>query len=247
MANLSHLKVFEEFMMSHSGLADSILNMMPSLNKMQKIVFLTTSNRWTGDKETPKSSMIAEYLKTKFPNSVLLNVNQLNIHMCEGNVSRLSGNNCGVKEALLKDSFKNPSNQHRCWASLNNPDDELWKVTKELLNADCIIFFASVRWGQTNAVYQKLIERLTWLENRHTTFNEENILKDKTVGLVLIGQNWNGNVILKTQREVLNFFGFNTHDDTLFWNWQYTNDTYDESAESYQDAVTEFKKEIGKI
>lgn len=247
MADLKHIKIFEDFMASVPELNQHILDMFSSLQSFNKIVLLTTSNRWLGDKETPKSSMVAEYLKSKFQNVTLINVAQLNLAMCEGNVSRSSGNNCGVKEALLKSTEKNPSNQHRCWASLNNPDDELWKITKELLDADCVIFFASVRWGQANAVYQKLIERLTWLENRHSTLNEENILNKITTGLVVIGQNWNGANILRTQREVLKFFGFNTSVDQLFWNWQYTQDMFDESAESYKDAADEFKNDISKL
>ena len=163
--------------------------------------------------------------------------------MCEGNVSRLEGNNCGVKEALLKDKSKNPSQEHRCWASINHKDDELWKISKELFESDCVVFFASVRWGQLNAVYQELIERLTWLENRHSSLNEENILKDITAGIVIIGQNWRGSDILKVQSQVLEFFGFKKN-KKLQWNWQYTSDSSDESIKSYKDAAKVFKKSI---
>jgi hypothetical protein len=34
----------------------------------KKILFLTTSNRWEGDKELPKSSVVAEELKDKLEN-----------------------------------------------------------------------------------------------------------------------------------------------------------------------------------
>jgi hypothetical protein len=40
-----------------------------------------------------------------------------------------------------------------------------------------------------NAIYAELIERLTWLKNRHATLGESNLLKDKEVG-VAIGHNW---------------------------------------------------------
>ena len=35
-------------------------------NSNKKILFITTSNRWEGDKELPKSSMIAHELIKKF-------------------------------------------------------------------------------------------------------------------------------------------------------------------------------------
>lgn len=46
-----------------------------------------------------------------------------------------------------------------------------------------------------NSFYQKLIERLTWLENRHSSLGEENILQKIDAGLIAIGHNWNGAVI----------------------------------------------------
>ena len=71
-------------------------------NDDKKILFLTTSNRWEGEKELPKSSIIAEELKKKLKNSEIINVSKLKIFPCEGNVSAHEGNKCGVKEAMLK-------------------------------------------------------------------------------------------------------------------------------------------------
>ena len=221
--------------------------MIDGLVSKKKVLLLTTSNRWAGDNETPKSSLVAEYIKSKLPNATLIDVSKLHIHMCEGNVSRLNGNNCGVKEAVLKDDTKNPTGLHRCWASINNPDDELWKVSRELFESDAVIFFVSVRWGQTNAVYQKLIERLDWLENRHTTLNEPSVIDKISSGMVLIGQNWNGSNVLNVQKQVLTFYGFDTRDEKLFWNWQFTNDIFDESQDSYKQAGFDFKKDIQQI
>lgn len=214
------------------------------LDNKNKILLLTTSSRWSGDRENPKSSLLAKKIAEKFPDkSKVIDVSKLKIYVCEGNVSIKRGNTCGEKPALLRDKEKNPSQCHRCWASLNNKDDELWIVSKELLESDCVIFFASVRWGQTNSIYQKLIERLTWLENRHTTLGENNIIKDIDAGLILVGQNWNGENVLKTQKKVLNYFGFKTPEE-LFWNWQYTNDAEDESQDSYRKSFPKFKKDF---
>ena len=239
-----YLKLFEAIVAADNttDYKEKINAVIEYLKDKKKVLFLTTSNRWEGDKETPKSTALAEFIKSKVGNTVeLIDVSKLNIYCCEGNVSRADGNNCGVKDAALKDKEKNPSGNHRCWASINNKNDELWKVSKPLLESDCILFFISVRWGQTNSVYQKLIERLDWLENRHTTLKEDNIIANKEVGIIAIGQNWNGENVIKTQKQVLNFYGFKVVDNLCF-NWQYTQDTKDESEESYKKAPKAFEK-----
>jgi multimeric flavodoxin WrbA len=218
---------------------DTLINY---LKDKEKVLLLTTSNRWEGDKEQPKSTQLAEFVKKEVGNNAeVIDVSKLTIHCCEGNVSRMDGNNCGVKDAALKDKEKNPSGNHRCWASINNKDDELWKVSKPLFEADAVVFFVSVRWGQANSVYQKLIERLNWIENRHTTLEEDNIIEGKDAGIVVIGQNWNGTAVLDTQKKVLDFYGF-TVPDELSFNWQYTDDALDETQESYKKAPEAFEK-----
>lgn len=212
-------------------------------NENKKILFLTTSNRWEGEKELPKSSIIAEEIRKKINNCNIINVSKLKIFPCEGNVSNHSGNGCGLKAALLKDAKKNPHKVIRCWASMNNPTDELWKVANAIYESDIIIFFGSIRWGKMNAIYSQLIERLTWLENRHTNLGESNILKDKEVGVVATGQNWNGKDAVKLEREVLEFFGFTTPSE-LSLNWQYLTDPNDESKSSYKSAYADFLKEF---
>lgn len=83
------------------------------------------------------------------------------------------------------------------------------------------------------------MERLTWLENRHSTLGENNLLEKTDAGLIVVGQNWNGENVLRLQKKVLEFFGFQVKDE-LCWNWQYTNDENDESQESYVDATGKF-------
>lgn len=240
----TYLKLFEDIISTNNAVdyKEKLNVVIEYLKDKKKVLFLTTSNRWEGDKETPKSTVLAEYIKSKTKATVeVIDVSKLNIYCCEGNVSKADGNNCGVKDAVLKDKEKNPSGNHRCWASINNKDDELWKVSKPLLESDCIIFFISVRWGQTNSIYQKLIERLDWLENRHTTLKEDNIIADKEVGIIAVGQNWNGENVINTQKQVLKFYGFKVV-DALCFNWQYTQDAKDESQESYKKAPKAFEK-----
>ena len=92
-----------------------------------------------------------------------------------------------------------------------------------------------------NSEYQKLIERLTWIENRHTTLEEDNIIQDIDAGIIIISQNWNGKQVLDTQKKVLEFFGFNVANN-LSWNWQYTDVDTDENKQSYLDAANQFAK-----
>jgi hypothetical protein len=146
-----------------------------------------------------------------------------------------------VKDAVLKDKEKNPSGHHRCWASLNNKNDELWKITKPLFESDCVVFFGSIRWGQTNSVYQKIIERLCWIENRHTTLNEENIVSKIDTGCIFTGHNFNGANVVDLQKQILKFYGFKTPDQ-LFWNRQWTNDASDESQDGYKQDAKDFSK-----
>jgi multimeric flavodoxin WrbA len=171
--------------------------------------------------------------------AVLIDVPELNIAPCEGNVSRADGNSCGLKKALLKDDKKNPSGYHRCWASLNFKDDELWKISKELFESNAVIFFSSVRWGQASVFYQKLIERLTWIENRHATLGESNIVENIQSGFICTGQNWKGMDVVDTQKKVHQFFGFKVKNQ-FYWNWQFTNKITDETSKSYKESFPAF-------
>ena len=213
--------------------------------KKKKILFLTTSNRWEGDKELPKSSMIAHELIKKLgsDNIELINVEKLKIFPCEGNVSTKRGNTCGLKEAMLKNRSKNPTGNIRCWAALNNESDEMYKVANAIFEADIIIFFGSIRWGKMNSIYTELIERLTWLESRHTTLGESNLIKNKEAGIIATGHNWNGEEAIKLEKQVLKFFGFKSP-DVLSFNWQWTNDKYDETKKGYLEDFGDFLRDF---
>jgi multimeric flavodoxin WrbA len=213
--------------------------------KGKKILFLTTSNRWEGDKELPKSSIIADELIKKLgsDNVQLINVAKLKIYPCEGNVSTKRGNTCGLKEAKLDDKEKNPTGNIRCWASVNNKSDEMYKVANAIFEADIVIFFGSIRWGKMNSIYGELVERLTWLDNRHSTLGESNLLKDKEVGVIATGHNWNGEEAVKLEKQVLGFFGFKTP-DVLSFNWQWTKDKNDESKKGYLEDFGDFLREF---
>lgn len=125
------------------------------LRTKKKILFLTTSNRWRGEHggEKPKSTQLAEKIAELVgENDVeIVDVPTLTIYPCEGNISTARGNRCGLQESQIIDREKNPSGYHRCFASINNPDDELWKVSKPLLEADCVVF--SARCGGVSSTH----------------------------------------------------------------------------------------------
>ena len=224
----------------------SIDTTIQKLSKFKKVLFLTCSNRYKviEKTQTPKSTILAEVIAENLDNVTIINIPDLIIHPCEGNVSREDGNKCGIKAALLKDKEKNPSGFHRCWASIHNEDDELWKVSKELFESDCVVFFASVRWGQANMFYQKLIERLNWINNRYIPLGESNIIKDITSGFVIVGQHENDDNICKLQSEVHDYYGFKADKD-LYWYWMAEDITLDkETLQGYLKSYPEFYKDF---
>jgi hypothetical protein len=229
-----------------SRLIDPCARLVRYLESKNDILLLTTSNRyrehtWDTPKTTELAFRIKDHLEREKKRVTLLDVTKLKIHTCEGNISGGRGNNCGVPDAKLLDPDKNPTGQHRCWASINNKDDELYEVSRELFKSQAVVFFVSVRWGQTNSVYQRLFERLSWIENRVTSLKEAPIpqLQQLEAGIVLFGHNWNDRQVLKTQQQNFNWFGWKTP-AALSFNWQYTDDADEESPESYLDAIEEF-------
>ena len=250
MQNLQEL--YDKYQVTEKNISTGNLSTLEKtiteLDKLDKVLLLACSNRYNWDKDNidiPKSTIIAMIIQEALGDkAVLIDVPELTIHPCEGNVSRKEGNSCGVKKALLKDDKKNPTGYHRCWASLNEKDDELWKISKELFESNAVIFFTSVRWGQASVFYQKLIERLTWLENRHATLGESNVIKDIESGFICTGQNWHGLDVVETQRKVHSFYGFKPN-DKFYWNWQYTNKSTDETQTSYKDSFGAFAKKFG--
>ncbi len=226
---------------------EDVSRFIETLGSLKKVVFVTTSSRSPyveKNGESPKSSQlansIAESLRNRGVQVEVIDGAKLNIHNCLGCVSEIHGNHCGVKEAKLKDETKNPNGLLRCWASHDFEDDELWKISKSVYESQAVIFFGSQRWGSVNAIYQKIIERLDWMENMHTTLGEENSIANIYAGLVLIGQNWRVQESLELQKQVLTFFGFK-QDDNLYLGWQYTRDVNDENKGSYLDAPSAFE------
>jgi multimeric flavodoxin WrbA len=219
-----------------------LMETIEELKKYKRVLLLTCSNRYEKvlKEEIPKSSILAKVINKKVENSKIIDVTKLKIYPCEGNVSRMEGNTCGIKEALLKDKIKNPLGYHICWASINNSDDELWKISKELFESDCVVFFASTRWGSANMFYQKLIERLNWINNRIVPYGESNIIKDIASGFIITGQHEYGNKVCKLQYDNHKYYGFDVN-KKLYWYWVAEDiNIDDETLEGYEESYTEF-------
>jgi len=212
------------------------------LSGKKKVLLLATSNRSKFSSkdgtDVAKSTRIAQVLQRSIGEHKcsLIDVSKLLIYSCEGNVSSKDGNTCGVRGSKLEDKEKNPTGYHRCWASINNKDDELWKISLPLFESDAVVFLGSVRWGQTNAIYQKLIERLDWIENRWATLGERNVVEDIESGLIFIGHNWRVNDVVKVQKDVHRWYGFKPVDQ-LYFGYQFTTDASEESKQSYKDDI----------
>ena len=223
-----------------------LVKIIDRLSEFDRVLLLTCSNRYGPILRTqdPKSTIIAKVIASKLDNVTIMNVPDLNIYPCEGNVSREDGNRCGVRQAMLKDPEKNPTGYHRCWASIHNPDDELWRVSKELFESDCVMFFASTRWGQANMYYQKLIERLNWINNRFVPLGEDNVVRDITSGFFIVGQHYGGKQISENQMDMHKYFGFKADPD-LYRFWEAENIYFDEETlKGYLESYPKFYKEF---
>ena len=229
-----------------SRLIGPFTRLIRHLESKEAVLLLATSNRyekhaWDVPKTTQLALRVRDHLKQRGRRVTLLDVPKLRIHPCEGNISGGRGNTCGLPEAKLPDGRKNPTGHHRCWASINNADDQLYKVSRELFRSQAVVFFVPVRWGQANSVYQRLFERLSWIENRFTTLGEAPIpqVRHLEAGIVVFGQNWNAARVLETQKQNFRWFGWKTP-ASLSFAWQYAEDADDESPASYLGAIREF-------
>ena len=52
-------------------------------SKGHRIIFFTTSNRWSGEKELPKSSELALEIRNKLKNCEVIDVSKLKIFPCD--------------------------------------------------------------------------------------------------------------------------------------------------------------------
>ena len=102
---IRQMMISEEMVQSDAW--KSIKKTLDILKKKDKVLLLSCSNRYNWDEKNediPKSKAIAMYLNEELGDkSVLIDVSELNIVPCEGNVSRKDGNSCGLLKAMLKD------------------------------------------------------------------------------------------------------------------------------------------------
>ncbi len=67
-------------------------------SKGHRIIFFTTSNRWSGERELPKSSELALEIRNKLKNCEVIDVSKLKIFLLGGKILETGGINVGVKK-----------------------------------------------------------------------------------------------------------------------------------------------------
>lgn len=101
--------------------------------------------------------------------------------------------------------------------------------------------------------FSKLKETLDILKSKNkvlllstsnlSSLNKSNVIKKIETGMICIGQNFNGNSVVDLQKEIHTFYGFKPN-NKLYWNWQYTTNSNDESQDSYKKAYTVFIRDM---
>jgi len=147
------------------------------------------------------------------------------VEFCDANkihiVKNLSCYANGKKNCAAKDA-----GEYRCWAhfnSIEDPDkyggkDEMSIIYDGINSADLVIFSTSTRWMNYSSLMQKIIERMDTYENRHSSFGEENPLKNKFCGVVVTGQHYQTQKVAENLQNVMRFFGFQVpNDGALVW------------------------------
>lgn len=125
--------------------------------------------------------------------------------------------------------------KYRCWAhklSHENPSEYGGKDQMGILYdaydwADIVVFATSTRWESHSAILQKIIERMTTLQNRHTVYHEMNPLQGKRCGVIVTGHNAKSQNVASHLLEVFQWLGF----DTRFYYqivWQKTDNLHSE-------------------
>lgn len=125
--------------------------------------------------------------------------------------------------------------RYRCWAhklSHENPDayggaDQMGVLYDGFRWADVVVFATSVRWESHSALLQKIIERMTTLQNRATVYGEPNPLSTKRCGVLVTGHNAKAQSVASHLIEVFQWLGF---ESCFFYQmvWQFTENLHSE-------------------
>ena len=118
-----------------------------------------------------------------------------------------------VLEAKLRDKQENQTGQHRCWASINNKDDQLYKISRELFKFASGGLFRLRSMG-TNEQRVSAPLRTPELdrETESPHWGEKRIpqLKKLEAGIVLLVIPGTTNKFWQTQKQNFRWFGWKT-------------------------------------
>lgn len=198
-----------------------------------KIVVIST----TTHSKNSTSKMVLEKLMDKFRERShdvdYIDADQLHI------VKNLSCYSDGGKTCASPEAGK-----YRCWAnklSHEKPSeyggkDEMGVIYDALDWCDLVIWGTSVRWGSHSALMQKIIERMTNIENRVVVYGEENYVKGKKCGVVVTGNNYESDSVANHLAQQLGWFGFDTNPGRTF-TWQKSQDIHYEQEDNNNDPL----------
>jgi multimeric flavodoxin WrbA len=155
--------------------------------------------------------------------------------------------------------------KYRCWAhklSHDDPEafggaDQMGVLYDGFAWADIVVFATSVRWESHSAILQKVIERMTTLQNRSTVYGERNPLAGKRCGVLVTGHNAKAQSVASHLIEVFQWLGF---ESCFFYQavWQFTENLHSEvpmttdlpALEAYlrtPDGVNQMEAFIGQL
>lgn len=144
-------------------------------------------------------------------------------------------NNLSCYSSGKSDCASYDAGKYRCWAHKLSHDtpseyggkDQMGSLYDAYDWADIVIFGTSVRWESHSAILQKIIERMTTLQNRDVVYGERNPLQDKRCGVVVTGHNSMAQNVAAHLLRVFEWLGFTTN---IFYQivWQNTQNIHSE-------------------
>lgn len=173
-----------------------------------KILLISTTTHSDNSTSRRILSVISNYLESRGHH--ILYINAADLHIVDNQSCYAGGkSNCASYEA----------GKYRCWAhklSHDNPEefggaDQMGDIYDGIESADVVIFSTSVRWESHSALLQKIIERMTTLQNRHTVYGEPNPLLHKKCGVIVTGHNSKAQSVASHLLNVLQWIGFDTN------------------------------------
>jgi len=172
-----------------------------------RIAIISTTSHSTNSTSKSILSVLRDIFESQRHTVRMIDASQLHI------VNNLSCYSSGKSNCASYDAGK-----YRCWAhklSHDTPSEYGGKDQMGVLYdaydwADIVIFGTSVRWESHSAILQKIIERMTTLQNRNVVYGERNPLQNKRCGVIVTGHNSMAQKVAAHLLRAFEWLGFTT-------------------------------------